>query len=223
MTVQEMFGRICPRYDLLNHVLSLGLDFYWRRRAVRELGVGAGDPVIDLCCGTGDLAAELWRCVRPGEVVGVDFSDRMIDRARRKYPQLTYVQGDVLRVELPPGRFAAATIAFGPRNIQDLEGLWREMARLVRPGGKILSLELTRPPGWLGWLHGLYLRHVLPKVGSWLSGDQEAYAYLSRTVQGFVAPQELAESMRRAGLEQIRIVPLTGGIVTLHLARTPLA
>lgn len=212
-----MFGRISSRYDLANRVLSLGMDTYWRRRTVAELGLGPGDAVVDICCGTGDLAAELARAVRPGRVVGVDFSPVMLAEARRKYPRLEYLEADACDVPLEEDQFQAATIAFGPRNISDLHALWNEMARLVVPGGKVLSLELTRPRGVLGIFHGLYLRFVVPILGGLISGDREAYDYLSRTIRGFIPSSELAQSMRRAGLVDVRSIPLCGGIVTIHV------
>lgn len=219
--IAEMFDRIHARYDLLNRVLSLGLDVLWRRRAVRELQLQPGQKVLDLCCGTGDLSQELSRSVLPGgEVVGVDFAAGMLEVARQKYPHLHFVQGDVLAIPLE-GPFDAATIAFGPRNIHDLQGLWKEMRRLVRPGGLVLSLELTRPSGILGLLHRFYLNWVLPLVGRILSGDSAAYAYLSKTVAAFLDPSQLAASMREGGLEEVRLFPLSGGIVHIHVGRVP--
>jgi demethylmenaquinone methyltransferase/2-methoxy-6-polyprenyl-1,4-benzoquinol methylase len=216
-----MFDRIHGRYDLLNRVLSLGLDVLWRRRAIRELGVGPSDRVIDLCCGTGDLTQEIARVVGPsGRVVGVDFAAGMLSLARHKFPGLEFVQGDALAVPLE-GPFDAATLAFGPRNIHDLPGLWRELRRLVRPGGRIMSLELTRPSGLLGWLHGFYLRQVLPRLGSWLSGDNSAYLYLCTTIAGFLDREQLSESMRQGGLLEVRAIPLHFGIVTVHVATVP--
>lgn len=216
-----MFDRIHRRYDLLNHVLSLGLDGWWRRRAIRELGIGPGDRVLDLCCGTGDLSHEMARAVGPsGRVVGVDFAAGMLSRAREKYPQLEFIEGDALNVPLE-GPFDAAALAFGPRNIPDLPGLWRELRRLVRPGGFVMSLELTRPGGLLGWLHGLYLRHVLPRLGGLISGDSTAYTYLCQTIASFLDREQLSQSMREGGLLDVRAVPLHFGIVTVHVARVP--
>lgn len=219
--IAAMFDRIHRRYDLLNHVLSLGLDVLWRRRAIRELGLRSGDRVVDLCCGTGDLSQEMARVVGPtGRVVGVDFAAGMLRRAREKYPTLEFIEGDALNVPLE-GPFDAAALAFGPRNISDLQGLWRELRRLVRPGGTIMSLELTRPSGLLGWLHGLYLRHVLPRLGSLISGDSTAYTYLCNTIACFLDREQLSQSMRDGGLLEVRAVPLHLGIVTVHVARVP--
>lgn len=214
-TVERMFTQIAPRYDLVNRLLSLGLDVGWRQRAVRELNLQPGDPAVDLCCGTGDLAADL----RPARVTGVDFSQAMLERARRKFPDLEFVHGDALNVPLPTGAFQGATVAFGLRNVESLEGLWSEMRRLVRPGGRIVSLELTRPPGLLGLFHSLYLHLIVPLVGGIVSGDFGAYFYLARTIARFISPEEIARSMRASGLEDVRIIPLAGGIATLHVAR----
>ncbi len=218
--IQQMFNRICGRYDLNNRLLSLGLDRYWRWRAVQLLGLQPGDSVVDLCCGTGDLCQALHRVVAPGRVVGVDFAAKMLAKARTKFPRFEYVEADVLEVPLEGG-FRAATIAFGPRNIPDLDGLWKEMQRLVVPGGLVLSLELTRPGGWLGALHTFYLERVVPVLGGWLSGDPEAYQYLSKTIAGFIPSEELTASMRQAGLVEVQAVPLCGGIVTVHKGRKP--
>ncbi|MEW6281744.1 MAG: ubiquinone/menaquinone biosynthesis methyltransferase [Candidatus Eremiobacterota bacterium] len=221
LTVRAMFGRIAPRYDLVNRWLSLGLDQGWRRRAVAALALSPGDPVVDLCCGTGDLTHALWLGVRPARVVGVDFAEPMLERARGKFPGLEFVHGDALAAPLDPGSFAAATVAFGLRNVEDLGALWREMMRLVRPGGRILSLELTRPPGFLGVLHGFYLRVVVPLVGGLLSGDPAAYGYLARTVSRFASVEEVCRSMQAAGLLEVRAIPLSGGIATLHVGVRP--
>lgn len=216
-TVEKMFSQIAPRYDLVNRLLSLGLDRGWRRRAVRELALQPGDPVIDLCCGTGDLSADL----RPARVVGVDFAEPMLSRARVKFPELTFLQADALDVPLPEASFEAATVAFGLRNVEDLGALWREMTRLVRPGGRVLSLELTRPEGLLGVLHSFYLQVVVPLVGGLVSGDFAAYRYLSRTIARFIPPEEIARSMRENGLVNVRVIPLAGGIATLHVGIKP--
>lgn len=219
--IREMFNRICARYDLNNRVLSLGLDMYWRRRAISMLGLRSGDRVVDICCGTGDMCAELARWVESQGVVGADFSPRMLELAERKFPQFRYIEADATDIPLESNSFEAATIAFGPRNIPNLDGLWKEMARLVVPGGQVLSLELTRPPGILGWLHGFYLRFVVPILGGLLSGDREAYDYLSRTIAAFISSERLLETMQEAGLKEVRAVPLMGGIVTVHMGRVP--
>lgn len=226
--VREMFDRVSSRYDLNNALLSFGLDLYWRWRARRRLRLRPDDRVIDLCCGTGAVTRYLAAAVPGGEVVGVDFSEGMLEPARRHSHAansglIRYLCSDVLEVPLPDHSFDALTICYGPRNIVDLPKLWQEMRRLVKPGGQILSLELTRPPGLMGVLHELYLNTVVPFLGGLVSGDREAYNYLSKTIAGFLDPVELALSMEKGGLEDIKIVPLSGGIVTIHHARTPVS
>lgn len=225
--VRQMFDRVSRRYDLNNALLSFGLDRYWLWRARRVLSLAEDAQVIDLCCGTGAVTRRLASAVPRGRVVGVDFSDGMLSAAVRHPAQtgsgeIVYVRSDVLNVPEPSHTFDAVTIAYGPRNIVDLPGLWKEMRRLVKPGGQILSLELTRPRGLVGLFHELYLRFVVPLIGGLVSGDREAYSYLSTTIAGFLDPQALAQSMREGGLEDVRIIPLSGGIVTIHHARTPM-
>lgn len=220
--VRRMFGRITRRYDLLNLCLSFGLDRLWRRAAVRELRLPPGGSAVDLCCGTGDVSETLARQVGRERVVGLDFVPGMVEQARGKYPGIRFLEGDALATGLEGACFDGASVAFALRNVDDVEALFREMRRLVRPGGRVVSLELTRPPGLLGVLHGLFLRWVVPFVGGVLSGDAEAYRYLARSIATFLPVEEVAERMRRAGLEEVRIVPLHGGIATLHVGRRPL-
>ncbi len=222
--VRQMFDRVCGRYDLNNALLSFGLDGYWRWRAKNLLALPDDARVVDLCCGTGAVTRTLAQAVPRGKVVGVDFSAGMLERARAAGCKpgscsVTYIQADVLNVPLQDGLFDAATLCYGPRNIVDLQALWAEMARLVRPGGQILTLELTRPGGFLGVLHTWYLQVVVPMLGGLVSGDMAAYRYLSKTISGFIEPEELASSMLEGGLREVTIHPLTGGIVTVHLAR----
>ncbi len=219
--VRGIFARIAGRYDLLNGLLSLGLHRSWRRRAAAHLNLAPGSRVVDLCCGTGELTEALARLAGPENVVGVDFVPEMLERARLRHPELRFVEGDALATGLPEGTFDGASVAFALRNVEDVEALFREMIRLVRPGGQVVSLDLTRPDGLLGWLHGVVLRWIVPLVGGLLSGQGGAYQYLARSIAEFLPVEEVAARMRRAGLEEIRIVPLTGGIVTLHLGRKP--
>lgn len=224
--VRQMFDRVAQRYDLNNALLSFGLDRYWLWRMRRVLNLPPHAEVIDLCCGTGAVTRTLAQAVPQGRVVGVDFSEGMLSAAATHPRQpgsgvTVYVHSDVLKVPEPDHSFDAVTIAYGPRNIVDLPALWKEMRRLVRPGGQILSLELTRPSGVVGFFHELYLRYVVPFIGGLVSGDKEAYSYLSTTIAGFLDPQELAQSMRDGGLEDVRVIPLSGGIVTIHHAKAP--
>ncbi len=221
-----MFDRVSAKYDLNNALLSFGLDHYWLWRAKRTLNLVPDAQVIDLCCGTGAVTRRLAAAVPQGRVVGVDFSDGMLAAAVKHPPQkgcgeIVYQRSDVLDVPQPTHAFDAATIAYGPRNIVDLPGLWKEMTRLVKPGGQVLSLELTRPRGIIGFFHEMYLRYLVPAVGGIVSGDRQAYSYLSETIAGFLDPKELAQSMTDGGLQEVKILPLSGGIVTIHHARTP--
>lgn len=219
--IRTMFGRIARRYDLLNLCLSFGLDRGWRRAAVRELRLIPGDGAVDLCCGTGDVAEALARVVGREQVVGLDFVPGMLEHARAKFPGIRFVEGDALRTGLPEAGFDGATVAFALRNVDDVEALFREMRRLVRPGRRIVALELTRPGGLLGVFHGFFLHWIVPLVGRLVSGDFEAYRYLARSVATFIPPVEIARRMAASGLEEVRTIPLSGGIATLIVGTRP--
>lgn len=225
--VRQMFDRLFERYDLNNSLLSLGMDHYWRWKARRILQLPRDARVLDLCCGTGALTRCLAQVVPDGEVVGVDFSEGMLTPARNHKTspgsgKIRYLQSDVLSLPFQAHEFDAVTLAFGPRNIVDLDRLWQEIRRVAKPGGQVLSLELTRPKGILGVFHDIYLNYVVPFVGGIVSGDAEAYRYLSRTIAGFLDPAELAQSMQNSNLSDVTYRPLSGGIVNIHHARTPI-
>jgi demethylmenaquinone methyltransferase/2-methoxy-6-polyprenyl-1,4-benzoquinol methylase len=213
--VRTMFDRIAPVYDVMNRVMTAGLDRRWRRETVRET-VSPGDRVLDAACGTGDLAIESARA--GARVVGLDFSGAMLERARRKAPQLEWVQGDLLALPYGDGEFDAATVGFGIRNVADLEAGLRELRRVVRPGGRVGILEITRPRGALRIFYSLWFDRVVPLLGRVLPGG-EAYTYLPASVRRFPGPEELATAMRGAGFEDVRYRLFAGGIVALHLAR----
>jgi len=223
--VREMFARVARRYDFLNHLLSLGLDFGWRRKLSKELvGLEAGAPVADLCTGTGDLALEIKRRVPQAHVLGLDFTREMVllgprKAARKKMSGIEFGIGDTLNLPLRDNVCAAVSVAFGIRNVGDLEGGLREMVRVARPGGKILILEFTRPQGWFfGPLYVFYLTRILPiiaRVLAWAAGD--AYRYLAKSIQAFAGPQEMAERMRAQGLRDVRAIPLSFGSVHLYV------
>ena len=210
-----MFDRIAPVYDAMNRVMTAGLDRRWRRETVRET-VSPGDRVLDAACGTGDLAIEAARA--GARVVGLDFSGAMLERARRKAPQLEWVQGDLLALPYGDGEFDAATVGFGIRNVADLEAGLRELRRVVRPGGRVGILEITRPRGALRVFYSLWFDRVVPLLGRVLPGG-EAYTYLPASVRRFPGPEELAAAMRGAGFEDVRYRLFAGGIVALHMAR----
>jgi demethylmenaquinone methyltransferase/2-methoxy-6-polyprenyl-1,4-benzoquinol methylase len=235
--VRAMFDRIAGVYDLLNGAMTAGLHHRWRARAAAEARIGPGSRVLDVATGTGDLAIELARRVSPGgEVVGADFSEGMLDRARRKAgtpgegervrPRFEWA--DALALPYPDDRFDAATVGFGVRNFDDLARGLAEMVRVVRPGGRVVVLEMTtprRPP--LSTFFGLWFDRVVPALGrvtgalAVLSGRGEAaiasaYSYLPNSVRRFPGPAALAAELERAGLEQVHYVITAGGIVAIH-------
>jgi demethylmenaquinone methyltransferase/2-methoxy-6-polyprenyl-1,4-benzoquinol methylase len=221
-----MFDRIAQVYDLLNTVMTAGLHHRWRERAAEEAGVGPGARVLDVATGTGDLAIELARRVAPGgEVVGSDFSEEMLARARRKAKpedvELRFEWGDALELPFGDGSFDAATVGFGARNFSDLARGLEEMVRVVRPGGRVVVLEFTsptRPP--LSIFYSLWFDRVVPLLGR-LAGDPDAYSYLPNSVKRFPAPTGLAEELERAGLREIGYLLTAGGIVVIHHGTVP--
>jgi demethylmenaquinone methyltransferase / 2-methoxy-6-polyprenyl-1,4-benzoquinol methylase len=215
--VRGMFDRIAPVYDAMNRVMTAGLDRRWRRLAARNV-VWPGDRVLDSCCGTGDLAVEAER--RGGRVVGLDFSERMLERARRKSGTIEWVQGDALALPFEDGEFDAVTCGFGVRNLADLEGGLREALRVLRPGGKIAVLEITRPRGFLRPFFRLWFDVLVPLAGKLLPGGS-AYTYLPASVRRFPGPEDLAALFTSAGFERVRYRLLGGGIVALHVAERP--
>ncbi|HSL65204.1 MAG TPA: bifunctional demethylmenaquinone methyltransferase/2-methoxy-6-polyprenyl-1,4-benzoquinol methylase UbiE [Gaiellaceae bacterium] len=212
--VQRMFDRIAPVYDAMNRVMTAGLDRRWRRETVRA-AVRPGDRVLDAACGTGDLAIEGARA--GGRVTGLDFSEAMLERARRKAPELEWVRGDLLALPFPDGSFDAATVGFGIRNVADLEAGLRELRRVVRPGGRLGVLEITRPRGLLRHFYSVWFDRVVPVLGKVLPGG-EAYTYLPASVRRFPGPEDLAEALRRSGFDRVHVRLFAGGIVALHLA-----
>jgi demethylmenaquinone methyltransferase/2-methoxy-6-polyprenyl-1,4-benzoquinol methylase len=228
--VREMFTRIAPRYDLLNHLLSAQMDRLWRARTARELKPILERPdavVLDLCCGTGDLAFSLQRRAK-ARVLGADFSHSMLLRAREKalvadgLAPLPFLEADALRLPFADGAFDLVTSAFGFRNLASYEDGLREIFRVLKPGGTIGILEFTEPaPGILGDAYRFYCRTVLPRIGGWISGDADAYAYLPKSVARFFRPEEFVALLRRVGYVQVRYQLMTLGFVALHLGLRP--
>ena len=215
--VRGMFDRIAPVYDVMNCVMTAGLDRRWRRLVVRSV-VWPGDRVLDACCGTGDLAVEAER--RGGRVVGLDFSPRMLERARRKSGTIQWVQGDALALPFADGEFDAATVGFGVRNLADLEGGLRELARVLRPAGKVGVLEITRPHWILRPFFRLWFDVLVPLAGKLLPGGK-AYTYLPASVRRFPGPEDLSALMEGTGFTDVRYRLLGGGCVALHTAVRP--
>src|SRR3954447_11080677 len=213
--VRAMFDRISGVYDVVNTVMTAGLHHRWRARAVDLAAIGRGSRVLDVATGTGDLAIELAR--RGAEVVATDFSDEMLAVARRKAPQLRWEHANALELPYGDDAFDAATVGFGARNFSDLERGLAEMARVVRPGGRAVVLEITtptRPP--LSTFYRAWFDHAVPLLGR-LAGEEQAYSYLPSSVRRFPAPPELAATMERAGLERLRWILTAGGIIALHV------
>jgi demethylmenaquinone methyltransferase/2-methoxy-6-polyprenyl-1,4-benzoquinol methylase len=213
--VRRMFDRIAPVYDLMNRVMTVGLDQRWRKLTAASV-VRPGDRVLDACCGTGDLAVAAIRA-GAGKVVGLDFSPRMLERARRKQQSVTWVEGDVLALPFDDASFDAATVGFGVRNVADLPCGLAELRRILVPGGRLAILEITTPKGALAPFFRLWFDHVVPLLGRLCKGGG-AYSYLPASVRRFPGPEDLAALMRDAGLEEVRYRLLAGGIVALHTA-----
>jgi demethylmenaquinone methyltransferase / 2-methoxy-6-polyprenyl-1,4-benzoquinol methylase len=212
-----MFDRIAPVYDLMNRTMTMGLDRRWRRLAARAV-VRPGDDVLDTCCGTGDLA--LAAQAAGGKVVGVDFSERMLARARRKSDAIEWVRADALALPFADGAFDAATVGFGIRNLADLEAGLRELARVLRPGGRLACLEITRPRGALRPFFRFWFDALVPLAGKLLPGGA-AYSYLPASVRRFPGPEDLAAAMERSGFAAVSWRLLGGGIVALHVGTRP--
>ena len=210
--VRTMFDRIAPVYDLMNRLMTAGLDRRWRRLTVAA-AVRPGDRVLDVCCGTGDLAVEASRA--GGEVTGLDFSPRMLERARRKLHSVTWVEGDALELPFADESFDAATVGFGVRNLSDLERGLQELRRVLREGGRVAVLEITRPKGPLRHFYALWFDRIVPLLGKVLPGGA-AYTYLPASVRRFPGPEELAAMLADAGFAEPRFRLFAGGIVALH-------
>jgi demethylmenaquinone methyltransferase/2-methoxy-6-polyprenyl-1,4-benzoquinol methylase len=220
--VRQMFDRISSSYDRMNRVMSMGMDGRWRRRAVREAAVEPGGAVLDVCCGTGDLAVELRRATGPsGRVVGLDFSPQMLDVARGKSDQVDWVQGDALDLPFADDEFAAATVGWGVRNLADHERGFREMARVVRPGGRVVCVEMSSPPAWAAPFARMWTDRAVPVLGRLIARDAEAYEYLPESVRRFPDAPGLADVMRRAGLEKVSYTRLMLGVVAIHVGTVP--
>jgi demethylmenaquinone methyltransferase / 2-methoxy-6-polyprenyl-1,4-benzoquinol methylase len=219
--IERMFDRIAGPYDMMNRVMTAGLDRRWRELAAEATGIGNGANALDACCGTGDLTLALARLVgRGGQVTGLDFSREMLERARKKAreanaAEIAWVQGDATAMPFADNSFSAATIGFGLRNLPDPEQGLRELARVVRPGGSVVVLEITQPSsGPLKPFYGVWFDRVVPAIGRVF--DSSAYSYLPASVRRFPPPDELGEMFWRAGMRDVRYRLLASGIVALH-------
>jgi demethylmenaquinone methyltransferase/2-methoxy-6-polyprenyl-1,4-benzoquinol methylase len=221
--VRGMFDRIASVYDLMNSAMTAGLHHQWRQRAVDRANVGPGADALDVCCGTGDLALELRRRIGPdGRVVGSDFSEPMLELARRKSGEeglpVEFGWADALELPYGDGSFDAVTVGFGARNLADLGLGLSEMARVLRPGGRLVILEITRPQREpLSSFYSLWFDRVVPVIGT-LAGDSDAYSYLPDSVRTFPEPERLAAMIDEAGFGEIRWLLLAGGIIAIHSA-----
>ena len=215
--VRAMFDRIAGVYDVMNSVMTVGMHHRWRQRAADMARVRPGSRVLDVATGTGDLAIEMARRVAPdGEVIGSDFSERMLELAREKAPEIKFEWGDALGLDHPDDSFDAATVGFGARNFSDLAGGLSEMTRVVRPGGRVVVLEITtpqRPP--LSWFFRVWFDRVVPQLGRF-AGDPDAYTYLPNSVRRFPDARGLAAAMAAVGLVDVRYVVTAGGIIAIH-------
>lgn len=225
--IRAMFDRIMPRYDLMNSLMTLGLDGRWRRMAAAQARLAGGDRVLDACCGTGDLAFTLGAMYPDCAVVGLDFSAKMLARAREKagdrrrggasvLPE--FIRGDLLDLPFADHEFAAVTVGWGVRNVSQVGRAFAELARVTRPGGRVVCLESTRTQGEPGGrLHRLWMRGVVPALGRVVTGENEAYAYLPASVEAFPSAEELAAIMARVGLTNVRYRRVGLGGVAIHV------
>jgi demethylmenaquinone methyltransferase/2-methoxy-6-polyprenyl-1,4-benzoquinol methylase len=226
IAVHSMFARIARRYDLANRLLSGGVDLWWRRRLVRAVAHTEPRAVLDLATGSGDVAFALSRKLPASTaIIGMDFCQPMLDEAEIKkatsagtYANVAFRQGDGLALPLEKAQFDALTIAFGLRNMADRPRALAEMRRVLQPGGHVFILEFSQPYRWFRPIYALYLRHILPRVAAWVTGDRSAYDYLGVSVEGFPSSNALSDELRRAGFRQVTAQRLTFGIVALHHA-----
>jgi demethylmenaquinone methyltransferase / 2-methoxy-6-polyprenyl-1,4-benzoquinol methylase len=220
--VREMFARIAPRYDLANRVLTAGLDERWRRRALRLLAPPHGGRILDCCCGTGDLTLGLLRGDPTLEVIGIDFCAPMLDRAQRRAGReargnMRFVEGDVMAMPFEDSSFDGATMGFSLRNVVDIDATLREIVRVLRPGARFVSLDVTKAPNrTFRRLFNIYFYGVVPLLGGIVGGSRSAYAYLPNSLMHHPNAPELRERFTRAGFSEAGYVALMGGAIAVH-------
>jgi demethylmenaquinone methyltransferase / 2-methoxy-6-polyprenyl-1,4-benzoquinol methylase len=218
--VRGMFAGLAPRYDLLNSLLSQGQDRRWRRRAAQLTRVQPGGRVLDVCTGTGALAALLRRRVGPtGEVVGIDLTESMLEVARTRVPDVTFVVGDACALPFPEDSFDAATMAFGLRNISDRQRALDELARVLRPGGRAVILEFSQVHRLLQPAYHWYSRRVIPVIARGVMGRGSAYRYLTDSIAAFASPQLVTAWLQQAGFSPVQQYRMTAGVVAIHVGR----
>ncbi len=224
--IEGMFDSIAPKYDLLNHLLSAGVDKSWRRKLVGLLGRSNPKKVLDVATGTGDLALLIARKVESATVVGVDISEGMLSVARKKTAErgmqsrVSFAQEDALGLSFDTGSFDSVTVAFGVRNFENLEKGMTELCRVIKDGGELYVLELSMPTNkLLGWFYRLYFSNILPMIGRITSKNKTAYQYLYDSVEGFTKPAEFVELLKKCGFKEAKANSLTFGISTLYIAK----
>ncbi len=229
--VQKMFGQIAKRYDLMNHLLSGGVDIYWRNYTVRNVPPQGTSPILDVCTGTGDLAITYWKAGQKKiDVIGTDFTPEMLAIAKTKFSKanpdsngITFQQADTQELPFEDNRFQIVSVAFGLRNVSDTKAGLREMIRVCQPGGRVAILEFSKPslPGLAG-MYRWYFRNVLPRIGQMFAkNDEGAYSYLPASVTEFPDGKELTGIMEECGLSNTSFTPLTFGIATLYVGIKP--
>ena len=223
--VRQMFDAIAPAYDFMNRAMTLGIDIWWRRLAVKRLKRIAPAQILDVATGTGDFAIQLNDSLHPQHITGIDLSQGMLDEARRKVKgkglesTITFEQGDCMALPMQDNTFDAVTVAFGVRNFEHLQQGYQEMARVLRPGGILCVLELSTPTNPLiRWFYDLYTLHIIPAIGSMKSGDKSAYRYLPQSIAAVPQGDDMLQLMRNAGLKEATFRRLTLGVCTIYTA-----
>ncbi len=222
--VRDMFAQIAGKYDLMNHLLSLNIDTYWRSATVKRIPVEGTTPILDLCTGTGDLAFEFRRKWPNVPIIGADFCNEMLDVARQKQTKrsvtgIDFVEASAMQLPFEDEKFQVVSVAFGIRNVEETEQGLSEIYRVCQPGGRVAILEFSRPNVWpLSSIYNFYFRHVLPRVGQMMAkNDKSAYEYLPSSVSQFPSGQAFADLMTAAGLRDIQMFPMTLGVATLYM------
>lgn len=221
--VAGMFDQIAFRYDTLNRLLSGGIDIYWRRRAIKELQELAPKKVLDVATGTADVALMTYKYLQPDQIIGIDISEGMLELGREKVAKLLLnkhielQKGDSEAINFPDNSFDAVTVAFGVRNFENLEKGLKEMYRVVKPGGKVVILEFSKPnKKWFSGIYNVYMKLIAPKAGAWLSKNKEAYSYLNNSVKAFPEGETFLHILQHCGFTQTSLKRLSLGICTIY-------